>query len=190
LDTNLSANIVSGLDAFNEDYAQAKASTGGAQRPPKGEWDNTVSSINVTTEDVKMRIGKSEEIPAFAVDFKYKLLGGSSSLPNEMKQGQEWPGRRFIFPTCGIHKMPAGVTEGKKTQLRIQLERLKGHLTTLLGAAYTGNLPADIQKAIQLVSNKDAIIAVRVNCTYRTKEDDTSDEGTTYFDEYLMRRLS
>lgn len=181
--STFSSKLISGLDAFNEDWAQSRASTGAPQRPEKGEWDNIVSALTVT-EDEELRYGDDKVLPAFAVDFKYKLLGGTSALPKEMKQGQEWPGRRFICPLMPVSKLPADMPKGKQQQIRIQQERLKGHLTQILGSAYTGKFAADLQKACELVANPSAAIGVRVACNYNT------DGDKTYFEEYIQRRLA
>lgn len=185
--SSFGSNVVSALDAFNDEYKTSRASTGGVQRPPNGEWDNVVTSIEVETTDITIRLGDNNEIPAFAVDFNYKLLGGTSPLPPEMKQGQEWPGRRFILPMGGLKGLPTSCAKGKRKNLEIQLERLKGHIQTILGPALSGNLVTDLQAAASAVSNKEAMVLCRVKCNYSP---DDKDPTIKYFEEFLMRKLS
>lgn len=185
---SFSGAVISALDCFNEDFANSRASTGGPQRPPTGEWDNIVDDIIIETDDVKFNVDKENEIPGFSVLFKYRVLGGTSAIPPEMKAGQEWPGRSFVLPAAGLKGLPSNCSKGKRQNVEISLQRLKGHLQTFLGDSFNpNNLSASLQAAVAKVRNKDSgVVAVRVRC----KVDKPEGSDTTYFEEFLQRRLA
>jgi len=188
------ADIVSALDSFNEDFSKLEGSTGSATRPPNGEWDCFIDRIELSADETmtlyKQGGSKDDkvEIPALTVCFYYKLLGGTSALPPEMKQQQEFPGRTFIIPRGGMKALPSFVTSGKKQQIEISAQRLKGHLQTVLGSSYSNILTVDLKAAYDLVNAKEkGLVAVKVQCKVTPDEKDSNKH---YFEEYLKTRLS
>lgn len=186
MSTDFSGEVLSALDAFNEDFKQVQAGNGGAQRPAKGDWDCLFTKLEIDTK-ATTKLQDNQEIPAILITFGFAMVGGTSALPPEFKQGQEWPGRTFVLPRGGLKALPDSVTKGKRENFRIQMERLKGHLTVLLGANFTNNLAADLPAAQALLGEGKPAVAVRVRCQYT---EDKKDANRHYFEEFLQKNLS
>jgi len=183
-----SQSVMSALDAFGDDFSNARASTGGPQRPPNGDWDMILDDIIVDGE-AKFRYGQNEEMNATSITFSYKVLGGNSAIPNEMTAGQQWPGKPFILPAGGIKAIPTSVSKGKIQSMQISLQRLKGPFKTLLGDQFNEtNIGANVTAAGALIAARKAassLVAVRVHCKV-----EAGDDGKVYFEEYLQRRIA
>ena len=184
--------VLSALDQFNEDFAASRAATGGPSRPPAGDWDNIVRDIEVTCDEdskLKINVGSGEpiEIPGLRIMFTYQVLGGSSAVPPKMVKDQVWPGRAFLLPAGGLKSLPAATPKGKRQNFEIQLERLKGHLSTILGAK---NVPpalgASLQAAITKI--KASPMICRVQC--REEKDEKNPTGRPFFEEFLTEALT
>lgn len=182
--TSFSTTMASALDAFNEDFQKQQPNTGGRQRPPQGEWVNIVKSIEFEQDaDTTVKLGENSTIPGFVVKFEYAVFGRSYAIPPEFKQDQTWPGRQFNLPAVPLSKLPPGTSQGKRQNLEISAGRLQGHLRTILGDKYVGNLGADLAAASQAV--KDGTVVVRVRCDWQEND---KNPDKPFFEEKLMKR--
>jgi hypothetical protein len=188
------AAILSALDSFNDEYQNARASTGGAVRPPNGEWDNIVKGMDVrmgSGEDARINIAQKgspdQFVDGLLVTFNYSMLGGASPVPPQWKAGQDWSGHTIALPLTGIKNLPASVAAGRRKAFEISLERLKGHLSTILGKASTGNLGADLQLAASYFVTGQPLVVCKVACDHSV---DKKDSTRNYFDEYLKINLT
>ncbi len=185
MSSDLSGNVLSALEAFGAEYSNSAAATGAPERPPNGDWDCLLNSVEAEVgNDITMKIG-DVEIPALKVSFGWKLIGGSSAVPPTMKAGQVWPGRSFILPAGGMGALPSSTTNGKRQNLEIQLKRLKGHLSVILGPKATNNFMLDLKAVVALAGNPDNATAIKVGCVHSKGDGDA-----TYFEEFAKRNLT
>lgn len=161
---------------YESTYKDARANTdggGGGWWPEEGQHDCMITALTVAPST--FRTGDGQEFPSQVVSFRYQLMEDPGS-PGEPR---EFEGAAFNLPNN-----PASVAaENQQTRIRIELERLKGHLSTVMGGpqALTGNLGVDLNNAIEAVNKGDK--GVTVNCQYQQK-------GTrTYRKDFLVRTL-
>jgi len=127
------------------------------------------------TSDAKFKeaqAGGGQEHPAVSVQFRYQLMEDP-----DRTEALTFKGAPITIP----QDLSAIQQEGSKTRARIELQRLKGHLKTLLGSE-----PADMTSAMEQVDsllNGETSVAAVVRCVYTTR-------GTrTYRSEYIQSLL-
>jgi len=139
--------------------------------PAKGEHACYVLSVNV--ENGKFRqTGDQQEFPSILVQFHYQLCEDP-----DRTEPLIWNGAPMNIP----HDPSALSHEGSKVRARIELQRLKGHLKTILGYD-----PSNMQAAFDDLESKlngESTVACMVRCQY-------TERGTsTYKSEYLQSLL-
>ncbi len=179
--SQMTSNVMNALSALAEEYAEAKAGNV-VKRPPNGDWASLVKKMEITTDGVELFVGDDLKVPGVRIDFTYAMMGGELPIPPTFKEGEDWFGRSFVLPLKGIKGLPAAVTENKRTNIRISLERFKGNLKTILGDSYTDALVPDMQAAQALIA--EAAVVVLARCKSSVKAD------KSYFEETLVSRLS
>lgn len=164
------------FNAFSEIYQSAEANTEGSAagwRPEAGDHAVMVTGIVADNGEFKQKDG--QVFPSNLIYFTYQMIDdpGSPSDPRSFK------GKAFNLPSN-----PSQLTDdGAKTRMRIDLERLKGHLRTILGSS-TNNLAADMEAVSKKLGN-----GVPTGVKLRAKYDASRDGKTLYFTEFLTGQL-
>ncbi|MGA1752729.1 MAG: hypothetical protein ACO395_05125 [Pontimonas sp.] len=164
------------LTNYDTMYKDASADTGngaGGWWPEEGQ--HTCIILSVTNSPATFRTGDGQEFPSTLISFRYQLMEDPGS-PGEP--------REFEGAPINLPNDPSQVTaENQQTRIRIELQRLKGHLSTILGgpSAMTNNLPVDLASAAKAVEGQDK--AFVVNCQYQNRN------GKTYRKDFLVRSL-
>ena len=187
MSTSFNFNALSALDSFNETFSKLDASTGAAVRPVAGTWPCIITSIDIESgDDVNIVYDRQRDlkIPATMIRFNYKITNITGSIPPNMKNGDSWPGRPIMIPNRAI---PDDCSKGKRQNIEIGAQRLKGHLKTLLGREVT-NLGQALREAHELLANPDRTIIGQVQC--KIDKDDKNPEGPGYFEEFLPKLIT
>ena len=163
-------------DSTAKSFAGLPANTGAGalgEWPADGEHPCFVTKIDFKTDVFK---GKNNlTVPAAYIQFHYS----TSQIPANRKEPLDFMGVAFIIPSD-----ESQITdEGNRTRIRIEKERLIGHLQTITGTTIT-DVRQGLQAAIDAVTT--GRIEVMVKCTSR-KDDKTN---RTYKTEYLSANLS
>ena len=162
--------------AYNNSFASVEANTegsGAGWRPDAG--DHAVLVTGMTIEEGEFKQKDGQLFPSNLIHFTYQMIEdpGSPAEPRSFK------GKTFNLPSN-----PAQLTDdGAKTRMRIDIERLKGHLRTVLGTS-TNNLAADMEAA-----SKKLAAGVPTPVKLRAKYDASRDGKTLYFTEFLTGQL-
>jgi hypothetical protein len=162
--------------AFADIYSSAEANTEGSAagwRPEAGDHAVLVTGMVADSGEFKQKDGQL--FPSNLIHFTYQMIEdpGSPAEPRSFK------GKTFNLPSN-----PAQLTDdGAKTRMRIDIERLKGHLRTVLGTS-TNNLAADMEAA-----SKKLAAGVPTPVKLRAKYDASRDGKTLYFTEFLTGQL-
>lgn len=166
-------NTKNAFAAMQSDFAEASASAGGSVWPDEGEHECFVDGIEIDT-DSTYRMGQ-EEIPGITISFTYTLCNDP-----DRESPLTFRGARFDLPLD-----PSRITaDNQKTRYRITMERLKGHLTTLLGRSDIDDFGGAVSEVEQMLGGSTAVIA-KVFCQYRK-----ANNGKTYKTEFIRERLS
>jgi hypothetical protein len=142
--------------------------------PPQGEHNCYVLDINVTA-DSKFKeavAGGGQEHPAVTIQFRYQLMEDPDRVEPLVFKGAP----------ITIPQDPSSIQqEGSQIRARIELQRLKGHLKTILGSD-----PVDLNESMELVEKMlsgETSIATVVRCVYTTRG------SRTYRTEYIQSLL-
>ena len=153
-------------------FAAATAESGGGTPWPKA-GAHQCYLVGLHTATGKFRQSDGQEFPAATIQFEYELCE-DPDRPSPL----QWRGAIFSLPTD-----PGQITlEGSKKRAEIEMNRLKGHLTVLLGSE-----PTNMVSALEQVSNmiqSDQAVVCNVKCNYREVGD------RTYKTEYIRELLS
>jgi hypothetical protein len=162
---------------YNAAFAAVEANTEGSAagwRPDAG--DHAVLVTGITLEEGEFKQKDGQVFPAVDVTFQYQMVEDPGS-----PEPRSFAGARFTLPND-----PSQLTdEGGKTRVRIEMERLKGHLATLMGRR-----PDNLQTAMQIVSERLAngnVVPVKLRARY---DESKAKPGTKYFKEFLVSPLS
>jgi hypothetical protein len=163
--------------AYNNSFASVEANTegsGAGWRPDAGDHAVLVTGMTIEEGDFKQKDG--QVFPSIDITFQYQMVEDPGS-----PEPRSFTGARFNLPSD-----PTQLTdEGAKTRNRIELERIKGHLTTLIGRR-----PENLQMAMQTVQeriNNGNVIPVKLRARY---DESKVKPGTKYFKEFLVSPLS
>lgn len=168
-------SMVGELDAANPNQGFGMV----GEWPPEGETDNFLVGIAVDTGKIKEKSGL--EVPCVNIQFKYKTTGPV----NDKTTPLEWSGARFQIPRGGTSNV---TEENRKTVVRMETERLKGHLKCILGRDIPGSgFPAAIAEVQNLLSSTSGMVTLVVN--HQARQDKRPGKTGTYHTEYLMRRI-
>jgi hypothetical protein len=180
----MSSEIMQALAGMNKQAADADANQGLGSIgwwPPEGPPHNCFVLPDVQMEQGKFayRIGQErKEIPCTVIRFSYGLVDDP---------GQEEPrtfkGREFQLLTDDqVAALPEGPREqgGKQqTRARIEAERFKGHLTTILGEE-PSNFQTGLQQVLEKLEAAEAkggVVQVKVRLDYTDRK---RSDGSTY----------
>ena len=171
---NQTKSIFSNLQSSFEE-AQADQGLGSlGEWPPRGSHNCYV--LNMTIQDngtfKEAQAAGGQEHDAIVVQFGYQLVEDP-----DRAEPLEWRGAPITLP----HNPSAIGHEGSQTRARIEMQRLKGHIKTLL-AREPGDLQADMDEISQMLSGDQSVVAV-VDCRYNERG------GKTYKSEYLQSLL-
>ena len=162
--------------AFNDIYSAADANTEGSAagwRPEAGDHAVLVTGMVADQGEFKQKDG--QVFPSNLLYFTYQMIED----PGSPAEPRSFRGKTFNLPNN-----PSQLTDdGAKTRMRIDLERLKGHLRTVLGTS-ANNLAADMEAASKKLAN-----GVPTPVKLRAKYDASRDGKTLYFTEFLVGQL-
>ena len=162
---------------LQNDFQSASAAQGlGSlgEWPPQGEHNCYVLDVAVNTDATfkEAQAGGGQEHPAITIQFRYQLMEDPDRAEPLVFKGA---------PITIPQDMSAIQQEGSQTRARIELQRLKGHLKTLLGSE-----PADMSSAMEEVDsllNGESSVAAVIRCVYTTRG------SRTYRTEYVQSLL-
>ena len=157
--------------AFNDVQAdQGLGSLG--EWPPAGTHNCYLLSCSVGEGKFK-QAGDGQEFPAVSVQFTYQLVEDPDHA-----EPLEWKGAPMTIPTD-----PSQIThEGSQIRARIEMQRLKGHMKTLLGRE-PGDIGSDMGEIEAMLSGEQSVVC-SVQCKYNTRGE------RTFKSEYLQSLLS
>ena len=173
------SSVISRFATLNTVFQSADANTGeGALGwwPDEGVNESFVIDLNV--KDATMKLKDGQTVPAMSVQFIYQLMqdpGAPDGTP------RRWNGAPFLFPA----DLSAISDEKTQTRIRMETERIKGHLKVILRRD-PKDLPAALTDCAKRVADASNPVAVRVNCQY----DKNPVTGKTYKKEFIQSALS
>lgn len=170
---SVAATVLTNYDTMYKDASADTTGGGGGWWPEEGQ--HSCLLLAVSSQPSTFRTGDGQEYPSTLVSFRYQLMEDPGS-PGEPREFEGAPINLPNEPT----KVAA---ENQQTRIRIELQRLKGHLSTILGGtgALTGNLPVDLGNASKAIEAQDK--AFLVNCQYQSRN------GKTYRKDFLLKAL-
>jgi len=143
--------------------------------PPDGDHHCFITALDIKQEKFKAK--NKVELPGVSIQFRYLMR---SALPDR-REPLEFSGVPFILPSDASQV----TDEGNKTRIRIEMERLKGHLNTILGRD-VGDMREGLEAASSLIGATRVEVMVRCN----TRKDTSSGNTKSYKTEYLTQNLS
>jgi hypothetical protein len=157
--------------AFNDVQAdQGLGSLG--EWPVAGVHNCYVLSVTVNEGEFK-QAGDGKTFPAVVTQFTYQLVEDPDHA-----EPLEFKGAPMTIP-----QDPTQIThEGSQIRARIEIQRLKGHLKTLLGRE-PGDIGADLGEIETMLSGEQSVVCT-VQCKYNTRGE------RTFKSEYLQSLLS
>lgn len=144
--------------------------------PPEGEHECALVGIDLDSSSKFSyggRNGKPRvEVPAAQITFRYMLIDDPDSPDGKPRS---FKGRSFTVPLVPLKQLPEDDKGYGKQQTRVRIEknRLLGHLTCLLGVQPPdwGVGLADAIEKVNAASAKGSLITVRVRCDYEDAVD-------------------
>jgi hypothetical protein len=173
------------LQSNNERFRNAVAATGAIERPAAGNNQCIITSINVEPDTFKDNKGQSS--PVLKVTFNYETFN-DPAYPEPLR----FPGRPFyIRPEADV----ATLEPNKQQAYNIDMNRLRGHLSILLGKDRMDTpLLTLLEEAVTLLGSTTALgaaILVDVKHQYDTgKAKPGSTTPTQYYKEFLTKRIA
>ena len=164
------ANLQSSFEEVQSD--QGLGSLG--EWPARGQHNCYVLNMTITDNATfkEAQAAGGHEHDAISIQFGYQLVEDP-----DRAEPLEWRGAPITIP-----QNPGAIQhEGSQICARIELQRLKGHIKTLLGRE-PGDLQADMDMISQMLSGDQSVVAV-VDCRYNERG------GRTYKTEYLQSLL-
>lgn len=163
------------MRAASEALKRAKANTGaGAQGewPPTTEGDETHECwlTGVTVDDTVFRTAGGQEVPAIRIVFSWEWhIPQDSPFYDPANPTLNFDGAHFrLVPNLSQLPDDDHPTFSSRRRAEVEWERLKGHLTKILGSDYVeGDLYANIS-LLQERLNQDAAIICGLRVTSRT----------------------
>lgn len=167
------------LGQMNEDAStyDANQGLGGLGWWPAEGTDPQVILNAIECTETKFKYGGRNgapkvEVPAAGITFHYQLIedpDSPSGTPRSFK------GRQFVIPAVPMSSLPEmqGGHGKQQTRVRIEKERLMGHLTTLLGSQppqWQAGLQSVFQK-LDAAAQRGAAVTVKLRLGYQDKTD-------------------
>lgn len=158
-------------NAFNDVQAdQGLGSLG--EWPPAGNHNCYVLGVTVTEGEFK-QAGDGQMFPSVVAQFTYQLVEDPDHA-----EPLEWKGAPMNIPND-----PTQIShEGSTIRARIEMQRLKGHMKTLLGRE-PGDIGSDMGEIETMLSGEQSVVC-SVKCQYNQRGD------RTFKSEYLQSLLS
>ena len=165
------------FNSLQNDFTKAQADQGlGAlgEWPSQGEHDCYITGVTIDPNSTfkESQASGGHETPGVAIQFFYQLVDDP-----DREEPLAWVGAPIILPVD-----PKEVrSEGSQTRTRIELQRLKGHMKTLLGRD-----PVDIEGDMEIIKNMlergESSVVATVKCQY-------NDRGTKVFRSEFIQSL-
>lgn len=189
----MASNTTKSLFAkFKEKFAQANANIGeGSLGPWPDHGDHECILLSVSVEPGSFNVTQGNKINAGVVQFHYQTVPN----PENPDSGEAlvWKGAPFILPT-DPDSIPAS-EEGKQRRVEMELERLKGHIKSILGDSMIEDDVDYNLEAIQEKISSGNPIVLEVFCEHR--KPGMSKDGkpprnpnAVYKTEYIKKLLS
>ena len=164
--------------SLQDEFANATADQGlGSlgEWPAEGNHDCYVLDMTVDTGSTfrEAIAAGGTEFPGTTIQFRYQLIDDP-----DHEEPLVFRGAPITFPND-----PSDLShEGSKIRSRIEIQRLKGHIKTLLGKE-----PVDMASSMDELQNKltngEATVAATIRCAYNTRN------NRTYRTEYVQTLL-
>lgn len=174
------------LQAANDSYASARASTGEYEWPPEGTHDCFLRAVHLKPSEMNAN-GAKIKITLVSFEYEWNPVEGAPGYDPDRTEPLAWRGATMrILP--GFDQNP-NLKDGMKIGLRIDLERLKGACTKILRKSESEctNLLADLS-AIQAAIDASSI-TVGVNVAHRKYKNQAGQDVVARTD-WIRDRLS
>ena len=166
------------FNSLQEDFQKVQADQGlGAlgEWPAQGEHNCYVLNLEIDTNATfkESQASGGNELPGISIQFNYQLVDDP-----DREEPLAWRGAPMTLPVN-----PSDVqSEGSQIRARIELQRLKGHMKTLLGRD-----PIDMESDMEIIKDMlergDSSVVATVKCNYNSR-------GTrTYRTEFIQSLL-
>jgi hypothetical protein len=146
---------------MQDEFSKAQADQGlGSlgEWPPAGIHECYILKMNMDESSSFRQSSDSQEFPSVTMQYEYQLTDDP-----DRATPLTWIGAPF-----NLIKDHSNLThEGSKIRNRIEMERFKGHLKTILGYEPT-NLETAINEVNEKLSGENAVV-VNVRCDYNTR---------------------
>lgn len=140
--------------------------------PPDGEHQCVI--VGVTAKPAEFKAANNVKLPGATIQFEYETV----NVAPDRKEPNRFSGAPFTLP-----KDKTQVTDEKNlVRIKIEEERLQGHLSVINGSLCT-DTRVGLQQAIEKTSR--ARVEVMVKCTSRK-----GNNNNTYRTEFLTQNLS
>ena len=152
------------FNTLQEDFTKVQADQGlGAlgEWPPQGEHDCYVTGVTIDTNATfkESKASGGNETPGVSVQFAYQLVDDP-----DREEPLAWLGAPIILPMD-----PKEVkSDGSQIRCRIELQRLKGHLKTLLGRDPV-DMNSDIEIVKDMLERGESSVVATVKCQYNDR---------------------
>ena len=160
------------FESLQDEYNNATADQGlGSlgEWPAAGNHECYVLGMKIDENASFRQSSDGQEFPSIMIQFEYQLVDDP-----DRSTALVWKGAPFNL----IKDSNVLTHDGSKTRTRIEMERFKGHLKTLMGEA-VNDLPSAID-SVQAKFNGDSAVVAMIRCQYNQR-------GTrTYKTEYLQ----
>ncbi len=182
-------NVVQMLMNMGTGYSNANPNTGAGMQgtwPPEGP-DRRSCLIGLDFSQEKIKVGKKgtaqKEIPAVAVTFKWRYIWNQDDPKKPAGTDTlDFKGKTFNLLT---DEVMAGLNEDERKRFNYDLERLRGHLSSILrkDASSCVNPAQDLQEVQKLLSEGQQPLC-DLSIEYRQPEGSKA----VYKTEYVMQR--
>lgn len=176
-----SSNVIANFNAYAEIYKDARpdqSGGGGGWFPDPGEHQVIITGMRMERSTFRTKDG--QEFPSTLVTFSFQLVDD----PGSVGDPREFEGASFNLPDNPSQaSLQDNETAKNGTRIRLEINRLKGHLSTILGgpSKISENPARDLEEAQKAVSG--GTMAVLLRAQHQTKGD------RTYRKEFLIRAL-
>lgn len=176
-----SKTVIAQFNNYENIYKDARpdqSGGGGGWFPEPGEHQCIITGMRV--EPGTFRLKDGGEFPSQVVTFSYQLVDD----PGSVGDPREFEGASFNLPSNPTQASLQDTEAAKTgTRIRIEINRLKGHLATVLGgpSKVSENMGRDIEEAQKAVAS--GTLAVLLRSQHQTRGD------KTYRKEFLIRAL-
>lgn len=168
---NIKSSIFSAYTSMMNSVEADNTGGGGGWWPEPGEHEVVLTAI--TQDEGQFTQNDGQKFPSSLIRFAFQLLND----PDSPASPRSFRGAPFNFPLD-----PSKINEKGKIRIEIEMRRLKGHLTTILGRD-----PTDMVAALAEVDN--TIKANTVAILVRVNADKSPTNGKVYNKEFILRSI-